>query len=134
MLGPVWRTTFEGEIVATEDNLPDWLRQLRDQQMGTAGAQPAEPAEPPGLPEPAPPAEPSGEEPPPPSGGDTFEELRQKASVEPPPVEERPKLIIPIVGRLQPVQRFILALMLFLNVSVLGCLFLMVAGKISFVR
>jgi len=140
MLGPVWPTTFKGEIVATEDNLPDWLRQLRDQQMGTAGAQPAEPAEPPGLPEPAkspelaPPAEPGAQEPQAPSGGDMFEELRQKASVAPPPVEERPRLQIPIVSQLKPFQRFVLALMLFLNVSVLGCLFLMVAGKISFVR
>jgi len=136
MLGAIWRGTFLGQggsVATEEDNLPDWLRQLRDQQMGTAGAQPAEPAEWPGPPEPAqppeevaPPAQAEG-------SGDAFEELRQRASVEP-PVEERPRVSIPIVSQLQPVQRFILALMLFLNVSVLGCLFLMVAGKISLVR
>ena len=43
-------------------------------------------------------------------------------------------LNIPIVSQLMPFQRFVLALMLFLNVSVLGCLFLMVMEKISLVR
>ena len=137
MLGAVWRSTFLGQggsVATEEDNLPDWLRQLRDQQMGTGGAQPAESSEWPGQFEPA---QPPGEAAPPApveGSGDAFEELRQRASVEPPPVEERPRVSIPIVSQLQPVQRFILALMLFLNVSVLGCLFLMVAGKISFVR
>jgi hypothetical protein len=101
-------------VATEEDNLPDWLRQLRDQQMGAAGAEPAEPAELPGLPEPAQPLE---EQAPPAqaeSSGDAFEDLRQRASVEPPPVEERPRLNIPVVNQLQPVQRFILALMLFL--------------------
>lgn len=67
------------------------------------------------------------------SSGDGFGELRQKATAAQPPVEER-RVKIPIVSQLKPVQRFVLALMLFLNVSVLGCLFLMVAGRISFVR
>ena len=120
--------------MATEDNLPDWLRQLRDQQMGSAEAQPAEPEpEPLELAEPAAPEAPVEPEAQPASNADGFGDLRQKASIEP-PVEERPKVNIPIVSQLKPVQRFVLALMLFLNVGVLGCLFLMVAGKISFVR
>jgi len=121
--------------MATEDNLPDWLRQLRDQQMGGTSEQPAEPEpEPAESVEPAPPGEPGEPEAQPESGGDMFGELRQKASAAAPVVEERPQVKLPIVSQLKPVQRFVLALMLFLNVSVLGCLFLMVAGKISFVR
>ena len=120
--------------MAAEDNLPDWLRQLRDQQMGGTSEQPAEPEPEPAEPvEPAPPAEPGAPEAQQKSGDDVYGDLRQKASFES-PVEQRPQVKIPIVSQLEPVQRFVLALMLFLNVSVLGCLFLMVAGKISFVR
>lgn len=39
---------------------------------------------------------------------------------------------IPLISDLTPVQRFILALMLFLNVSVLGCFALLAFGRISF--
>jgi hypothetical protein len=39
---------------------------------------------------------------------------------------------IPFISDLTPVQRFILALMLFLNVSVLGCFALLAFGRISF--
>ena len=39
---------------------------------------------------------------------------------------------IPVISDLTPIQRFLLALMLFLNVSVLGCLALLVLGKIGF--
>ena len=117
--------------MATEDNLPSWLRQLRDQQMGGTSEQPAEPE--PEPVEPAPPAEPGAPEAQQKSGDDVYGDLRQKASFES-PVEERRQVKLPIVSQLKPVQRFVLALMLFLNVSVLGCLFLMVAGKISFVR
>jgi len=49
-------------------------------------------------------------------------------------VEEKPRREIPIISQLNPFQRFVLALMLFLNISVLGCLFLLVLNKISFVR
>ena len=120
--------------MAAEDNLPSWLRQLRDQQMGGTSEQPAEPEPEPAEPvEPAPPAEPGAPEAQQKSGDDVYGDLRQKASFES-PVEERRQVKLPIVSQLKPVQRFVLALMLFLNVSVLGCLFLMVAGKISFVR
>jgi hypothetical protein len=124
--------------MAEENNLPDWLRQLRDQQIGPAEAQPAQPAEP---------AQPAGRgeesaleaapEAAPASGADDLGALREIASVEL-PVEEPRRVSIPIVSpilnQLTPFQRFVLALMLFLNVSVLGCLFLMVMQKISFVR
>lgn len=39
---------------------------------------------------------------------------------------------IPIISNLTPLQRFVLALMLFLNVSVLGCFALLISGRISF--
>lgn len=39
---------------------------------------------------------------------------------------------IPFVSSLSPMQRFTLALMLFLNVSVLGCFALLAFGKIGF--
>ncbi len=39
---------------------------------------------------------------------------------------------IPLISSLSPVQRFMLALMLFLNVSVLGCFALLVFGRIAF--
>jgi hypothetical protein len=120
--------------MSEENNLPDWLKQLRDQQLGATEAPPAEPvafgqpelpvAPPPEAP--APPAEEKGEL----SG---LEALREKASAEP-MVEEKPRREIPIISQLNPFQRFVLALMLFLNISVLGCLFLMILGKISLVR
>lgn len=120
--------------MSEENNLPDWLKQLRDQQLGATEAPPAGPA---AFGEPAPPVPPSFEEPAPPAEADSrvsgLEALREKASAEP-VVEEKPPREIPIISQLNSFQRFILALMLFLNVSVLGCLFLMVLGKISFVR
>ena len=120
--------------MSEENNLPDWLKQLRDQQLGPTEAPPAETAssgqpELPAAPapeEPAPPADERGEL----SG---LEALREKASAEP-IVEEKPRREIPIISQLNPFQRFVLALMLFLNISVLGCLFLLVLNKISFVR
>jgi len=110
--------------MAENENLPDWLRQLRDQQMGPAPSQPAEPV-----------AEPAGEGAPvtQAGGASEFDALRERASAEP-VVEEEPPRVIPIVSDLSPFQRFVLALMVFLNVSVLGCLALMVLGKITLVR
>ena len=126
--------TLEEDSMSEENNLPDWLKQLRDQQLGATEAPPAGPA---ALGEPEPPVPPSFEEPAPPAEADSrlseLEALREKASAEP-VVEEKPPREIPIISQLNSFQRFILALMLFLNVSVLGCLFLMVLGKISFVR
>ena len=115
--------------MSSDDNLPDWLRQLRDQQTG-ADAQPAPPPQPAQW-ETESQVEPEAV----PSRGDELDALREIARAEPlPPVEEPRRLNIPILSQLTPLQRFVLALMLFLNVSVLGCLFLMVMGKISFVR
>jgi hypothetical protein len=111
--------------MAENENLPDWLRQLRDQQMGPAPSQAAEPvAEPEGEGEPATQAA---------GGANEFDALRERASAEP-MVEEEPPRVIPIISDLSPFQRFVLALMVFLNVSVLGCLALMVLGKITLVR
>jgi hypothetical protein len=121
------------------DNLPDWLRELRDQQLGMAGTPPAEPAQPtesarltaPTQPvELTEPVDQSAQETQAMSHVGEFDALREKASAEP-LIEERPQRTLPIIGQLSPFQRFVLALMLFLNVSVLGLLFLMVAGKIT---
>jgi hypothetical protein len=113
--------------MAENENLPDWLKQLRDQQMGPAPSQPAEPvAEPAGEGAPAPATQAGG-------GANEFDALRERASAEP-VVEEEPPRVIPIISDLSPFQRFVLALMVFLNVSVLGCLALMVLGKITLVR
>jgi hypothetical protein len=120
--------------MSTDENLPDWLRQLRDQQMGPSESS-SEPAPPPPVEEPVEP-EPAA----PPRQADALDALREIAvSAEPATVEEPPRtldipLVSPIINQLTPFQRFVLALMLFLNVSVLGCLFLLVLGKISFVR
>jgi len=120
--------------MSEENNLPDWLKQLRDQQLGPTEAPPAETAE---FGQPVLPAAPPPEEPAPPADerGELsgLEALREKASAEP-MVEEEPQREIPIISQLNPFQRFVLALMLFLNISVLGCLFLLVLNKISFVR
>ena len=121
--------------MSSNDNLPDWLRQLRDQQMG-ADAHPAPPPQSAPLPQPAEWETESEVKPEAaPSRGDELDALREIARAEPlPPVEVPRRLDIPILNQLTPFQRFVLALMLFLNVSVLGCLFLMVMEKISFVR
>jgi hypothetical protein len=120
--------------MAENENLPDWLRQLRDQQMGPAPSQPAEPlAEPAGEGVPATQAGEGVLVPQAGSGANEFDALRERASAEP-VVEEEPPRVIPIISDLSPFQRFVLALMVFLNVSVLGCLALMVMGKITLVH
>ena len=108
--------------MAENENLPDWLKQLRDQQMGPAPSQPDEPV-----------AEPAGEGAQAAGGANEFDALRERASAEPVEEEEPPR-VIPIISDLSPFQRFVLALMVFLNVSMLGCLALMVLGKITLVR
>ncbi len=105
--------------MSTQNELPDWLRELRDQQAGEE----FQTDESGTYPEQAAPPAPMGE----------FDELREKATAEL-PVEEPPVRKIPVISDLSPFQRFVLALMLFLNVSVLGCLFLLVAEKIALVR
>lgn len=114
--------------MSSDDNLPDWLRQLRDQQVGAAN-QPAP------SPQPVPVEMGSQNElEASPSRRDELDALREIASAEPMPVAEPRQINLPIINQLTPVQRFVLALMLFLNVTVLGCLFLMVTEKISFIR
>jgi len=52
-----------------------------------------------------------------------FDDLRNVAS-EPEPIESAPPSLaerLPLFSQLKPQQRFILALLLFLNVAVLGC-------------
>ena len=111
--------------MAENENLPDWLKQLRDQQMGPAPSEPDEPLAEPAV-EGAPVTPAAG-------GANEFDALRERASAE--PVEEQePPRVIPIISDLSPFQRFVLALMVFLNVSMLGCLALMVLGKITLVR
>jgi len=119
--------------MSDEGNLPDWLKQLRPQELGGPFGQPVEPAQPAAW-QAAPAPETVPAEAPTPVSADSLDALREIASVELPPVEEPRRLNIPIVSQLTPFQRFVLALMLFLNVSVLGCLFLMVMEKISLVR
>lgn len=119
--------------MSQEDNLPDWLRQLRPQELGGPYGQPAQPPPPAAWQEPSGP-EPLPQEAPAPSPTDELDALREIASVAPPPVEEPRRISVPIISQLTPFQRFVLALMLFLNVSVLGCLCLMVTEKISLVR
>lgn len=112
--------------MSENENLPDWLRQLRDQQMGALQPEAAEPEPEEGVLE-------TDAAPAPAATTDGFDTLREKASVEMPEPEPEERRI-PILSELAPFQRFVLALMLFLNISVLGCLFLMVAGKIVLVR
>jgi len=124
---------LEEVIMSAGDNLPDWLRQLRDQQLGAAGVAPvgstpvsAVPTVP-DLPQ----AATLGvQETQVGSSSDGFGALREKASIEI-PEEAPPGPQIPIISQLSPFQRFLLALLIFLNVSVLGCLGLMVLGKIT---
>lgn len=123
--------------MSDEGNLPDWLKQLRPQELGGPlgpAAEPTQPAAWQAEPAPQPAPEPMPAAAPTPTSADSLDALREIASVELPPVEEPRRLNLPIIGQLTPFQRFVLALMLFLNVSVLGCLFLMVMEKISLVR
>ncbi|HEY4689256.1 MAG TPA: hypothetical protein VIK33_08080 [Anaerolineae bacterium] len=53
-----------------------------------------------------------------------FDDLRNAAASEPEPYEDfQPSLVerLPLFSKLKPQQRFILALLLFMNVTVLGC-------------
>lgn len=118
--------------MSDESNVPDWLKQLRPQEFGGPASPPAQPEPPASAPWAA--HEQAAEQAAPAAGGaDGLDELRELASVEPPPEEPR-RFNIPIINQLTPFQRFVLALMLFFNVSALGCLLLMVMQKISFVR
>jgi hypothetical protein len=63
-----------------------------------------------------------------------FDDLRSATPVEPEPADDksRPSLVerLPIFSRLKPQQRLVLALLLFMNVAVLGCGCLLAFEKI----
>ena len=62
-----------------------------------------------------------------------YDDLRNASTEPEAPLEEpRPSLVerLPVLAQLQPRQRFILALMLFFNVAVLGCGCLMAFDRI----
>lgn len=60
-----------------------------------------------------------------------FEDLRSAAPMEAEPATEPPSLVerLPLFSKLKPQQRFLLALLLFMNVAVLGCGFLLAFEK-----
>ncbi len=66
-----------------------------------------------------------------------FDDLRERAAsaaeyeeVKPPPSSS--SALTDIIGAFTPQQRFILSLMLFLNISVIGCMCLLASGRIQF--
>ena len=63
-----------------------------------------------------------------------FDDLRSATPVEPEPADDkpRPSLVerLPFFSRLKPQQRLVLALLLFMNVAVLGCGCLLAFEKI----
>lgn len=65
----------------------------------------------------------------------TFSALRRKASSQPAeyvePQAADGSSLMAVVNSLMPWQRFVLSLFLFLNVSAIGCLFLLVLGRIA---
>jgi hypothetical protein len=63
-----------------------------------------------------------------------FDDLRSATSEAEPIEEFRPSLVerLPVFSKLKPQQRFILALLLFLNVAVLGCGCLVAFDRILF--
>lgn len=116
-------------------DIPDWLKAMRPRELGGAPPE-AEPAEP----EPVVPEEPSVEKveaAPPPSPPSEFDLLREKAATQ---VEEleaeqaQGSAIVQVIRNLQPWQRFVLSLLIFMNVSTLGCFLLLVLERISFDR
>ncbi len=61
-----------------------------------------------------------------------FEDLRNAAPESEPVIETKPSWVerLPVFKQLKPQQRFILALLLFMNVAVLGCGCLLAFEKI----
>ncbi|HHH41791.1 MAG TPA: hypothetical protein ENK56_07270 [Chloroflexi bacterium] len=93
------------------DQVPDWLRKLE----GPGEAEPSEPT----------PARPGGDEP-------LLEGLREQAfeaDLGVPEEPTRPGLAGMLQG-LAPWQRFVLALLLFLDVALLGCMCLVMTGRV----
>jgi hypothetical protein len=121
--------TEEGE------DIPDWLKAMRPRELGGTPPEP-EPVEPePIMPE-EPPVEEVEEAPPPPPQSE-FDMLREKAVTQAEEFEEEQtqgSAIVQVFRNLKPQQRFILALLIFMNVSTLGCFLLQVLGRISLAR
>lgn len=124
-----------------EGQLPDWLVSLREQQLSGKPAEAEQPT-PDWLtdlrgqrPEPQPEAgspSPISEPPPDPAiRPDLLGDLRQQivlAEAE----EARPKRRSGGVAGLKPYQRFVLALLLFLEVAICGCLLLVLTERVVF--
>jgi hypothetical protein len=101
---------------AAEQPSPDWLADLRKQQLG---AQPESQAAPPSLPEPPPgPA----------VRPDLLGDLREQ--IELPEEEARPRSSAGGLASLKPQQRFVLALLLFFEVALCGCVLLLLTERV----
>lgn len=137
-------------------DIPDWLRELAaesDQEdalggerpTGDEGDEPAdvdrstEPADGPPVVEVTPASAPHDEVRPQPNDQDDLdlmEQLRSQVDVEEEESESsppRPSLSLDdiLIGGLEPVQQFVLAVLLFLDVLVIGLLFLVMLGRIG---
>jgi spore cortex formation protein SpoVR/YcgB (stage V sporulation) len=113
--------------MAEGEQIPDWVTELRDQQQGQGEEPPI--AE--GLGEQMGQAD-MVEEPQEQVGeADVLEDLReQMAQVEEDfEYDERPPLVRTF-SNLEPWQRFVLAVLLFLNVALCGCMALAMAGRV----
>lgn len=116
--------------------LPDWLAEIRDRQLGEQARQQQVPLRPQRIvedlqaqmaqPAPGPEAGPK----------DELEGLREQliqASEEYYAQAEKGPFYKAVLD-LPPAQRFVLALMLFLNIAICGCLALLVTGRVSLLR
>jgi len=147
-------------MIEENEQLPDWLIELRDEQlrqqsqeppleqvgraslvgdlrpsMPPAGA-PLAPAEVPVTPAEAPvaPAEEPLAEPEPAAPTDMLESLREQMILAAAAEEleyARRRTLVQTVRDLQPTQRLLLAVLLFLNVAVCGCMMLTMAGRVE---
>jgi len=122
-----------------EGQIPDWLKSLRDEQMdeGTPVSQPRQPQpqpqpQPPLQPQPqASPAGPVEDLPSHLDQPDVMEDLREQMIQAEEAYEraERPPLLQFFLN-LEPWKRLILAVLLFLDVALCGCMSLVMAGRV----
>lgn len=146
-------------MIEENEQLPDWLIELRDEQLRQLQEPPLEqvdraslvgdlppsmpPAEVPVTPPEAPmvppevpmaPAEEPVAEPEPAAPTDMLESLREQmilaAAAEELEYAQR-RTLVQTVRDLQPAQRLLLATLLFLNVAVCGCMILTMAGRVE---
>jgi len=129
-----------------EGEMPDWLKELRDEQFGEEPEAEGEPA--PEM-EPEDPSarqrkareavevfstESEPEPEPEPEDEDVMDSLREQMREEERKEEEETEdrtLLPSFIVELEPWQRFVLALMLFLNVALCGCMALTMLGRIG---